>query len=74
MGQHLERMKIEFEELKERYDKLVDFLGTPKFNTLHFEQKFLLKEQKAAMKKYAQILKKRIRLDEQIERETNYIP
>lgn len=74
MGQHLERMKIEFEELKEKYDKLVDFLGSPKFNTLHFEQKSLLKQQKEVMKKYGQILKKRIRLDEQIERETNYIP
>ena len=66
MGQHLERMKIEFKELKEKYDKLVDFLGSPKFNTLHFEQKSLLKQQKEAMKKYGQILKKRIRLDEQI--------
>ena len=56
-------MKVEFKELKERYDKLVDFLGTPKFNTLHYEQKFLLKQQKEVMKKYGQILKKRIRLD-----------
>lgn len=74
MGQHLDRMKIEYKELKEKYDELIEFLGTPKFNTLHFEQKCLLKEQKKTMREYIRILNKRIRLDEQIERETNYLP
>lgn len=74
MGQHLEELKVYCKELQQRYNRQVDFLKSPKFNTLHYEQKYLLGAEVKVMKEHLKIIKKRIRLDEQIERETNYIP
>lgn len=73
MGKHLEELKNYYEELKERYKRQVEFLKSPKFSTLYYEQKYLLTAEVKVMKEHLNIIKKRIRIDEQIKREENYI-
>lgn len=74
MGKHLEELKVYYKEQQARYDRYVEFVNSPKFMNLYFEQKSLFREEVELLKKQLQIIKKRIKLDEQIERETNYIP
>ncbi len=48
-------------ELCERLEKLISYIGTPKFNELTEEQRILLCNQQEAMEMYNSILIKRLK-------------
>ena len=58
----VDRMRVELEELSERYCKLSAFLETDKFLELGNEMCELLRRQHKAMSEYKDILEKRIEL------------
>ena len=58
-----ERMKAEYDELKERTEKLNAFFGTDLFASLTDEKKHLMKEQHVAMVKYLDTLGRRCQLE-----------
>ena len=58
-----ERMKAEYDELKERTEKLNAFFGTDLFASLTDEKKQLMKEQHVAMVKYLDTLGRRCQLE-----------
>lgn len=58
---HVQRMKEELEQLRERTTKLADFInGNPVFNTLPHVERLLLEAQLGAMTSYGRILFARI--------------
>lgn len=73
MKQDIEKLKTEYNELKEKYKSFIEIFDSPKFNTLFYEQKHWIRKQAEVMKEYLKILKKRIRLETQLENEENYI-
>ena len=58
-----ERMKAEYDELKERIEKLNAFFGTDLFASLPDEKKQLMQEQHVAMVKYLYTLGRRCQLE-----------
>lgn len=61
---YVNRMKDELEELKDRYQKLSDFIfKSPLFSKLTFDKRELLHRQYKVMKDYCDILYDRIRLE-----------
>ena len=58
----LGRITDEAQELKDRYQKLVSFLGSSASKALSFEHQQLLSQQKEVMKAYLIVLAKRINL------------
>ena len=58
-----ERMKAEYDELKERTEKLNAFFGTDLFASLTDEKKQLMQEQHVAMVKYLDTLGRRCQLE-----------
>jgi hypothetical protein len=54
------RVETEFAELSAKLTKLEDFIATPKFLTLPLNQQELLHEQRAAMRRYRDILNTRL--------------
>ena len=58
-----ERMKAEYDELKERTEKLNAFFGTDLFASLSDEKKQLMQEQYVAMVKYLDTLGRRCQLE-----------
>ena len=58
---HLDRMRIELQEVKERLMKLNDFLYSEKHDNISKDDVYLLNEQKNAMERYLGVLLKRIR-------------
>lgn len=73
MREDIENLKIEYKELKEKYKNFIEIFDSPKFNLLLYEQKYWIRKQAEVMEKYLKILKKRIRLETQLENEENYI-
>ena len=73
MREDIENLKIEYKELKEKYKNFIEIFGSPKFNLLLYEQKHWIRKQAEVMEEYLKILKKRIRLETQLENEENYI-
>lgn len=59
----LERMKNEYEELNNKILKLEKFVESKKFENLNDKNKSLLKEQHKFMKKYSEVLLKRIEIN-----------
>lgn len=75
--EHIERMKVELQELEEKIEKLEIFLEKeeqePKFTDEI--QRILLVNQKECMKSYARILKHRINYDTlKVQKETDDNP
>jgi hypothetical protein len=58
-----DRMKVEYYELNERWNKLGGFFQTAIFGNLPFEKKVLLERQYKAMAEYRQVLEERIKLE-----------
>ena len=58
-----ERMKAEYDELKERTEELNAFFGTDLFASLSDEKKQLMQEQHVAMVKYLDTLGRRCQLE-----------
>lgn len=56
---HIDRMKIEYEELKERINRLKDFLNS-NANSIDEDEESLLKAQRLAMCSYCSILSERL--------------
>lgn len=54
------RLQLEYDELKEKYFKLTNFLATEGFSALSHHQQFLLTTQASIMDSYRRILKERI--------------
>lgn len=66
---HIGRMKIEVQELEEKYKKLHEFMVTKKFCELEKYQRQLIASQEMLMEGYIDILHKRIQIDEKIKKE-----
>lgn len=61
MQPHQQRIVKEQEELKEKLDKLISFIGkNPLFLSLNKEEQNRLMRQKVAMNEYNEVLKERI--------------
>lgn len=58
---HIDRMRIEFEELRERMKKLKNFLYSEKVFELDKEEVYLLERQYNQMDNYAQTLFQRLK-------------
>lgn len=63
----LESLKEEKREIELKYHIYLDFINTPTFNELYFEQKHLIKEKSKLLAEYLKLLKKQIRLNTYIE-------
>lgn len=63
---HIGRMKIEVQELEEKYKKLHEFMVTKEFCGLEKYQRQLIASQEMLMEGYIDILHKRIEIDEKI--------
>lgn len=57
---YLDRMRIEYDELKNRYLRLVDFGLSEKFRTIHPEQRKRMERQSRTMLDYLHVLAERI--------------
>ena len=57
---YLDRMRIEYDELKNRYLRLVDFGLSEKFGTIHSEQRKRMERQSMTMLDYLHVLAERI--------------
>ena len=62
---YLDRMKIEFSELENKYQKLSAFLDSDKFKCLTSEKRNLLTKQYDAMQSYYLVLRQRISLEQE---------
>lgn len=60
MSNYQERVTTEHEELNVKLNTLTLFIGGPMFSSLAAEDQDLLVEQRSAMAKYRDILRKRI--------------
>ena len=57
----LTRLKDEYDELKARHQKLGEFIGSDKFESIDERQRDLLKHQYGIMEDYANVLEVRIK-------------
>ncbi len=62
---YLDRMKIEFSELENKYQRLSAFLDSDKFKCLTSEKRNLLAKQYDAMQSYYLVLRQRISLEQE---------
>ena len=63
--QVFERVRVEYDELRERIGKLKDFLKSEKIKQIDSTQSYLLRMQYDTMTAYANILEKRLALYEE---------
>lgn len=61
---HVERMRIEFDELEERLGKLITFMGTEIYDDLPLVDRLLLQHQVDAMHVYRRVLLCRLELSD----------
>ena len=64
---NLENLKIEKQEIELKYHNHLDYINTPNFNELYYEQKHLIKQKTEILGQYLKLLKKQIRLITYIE-------
>ena len=60
---YVDRMKIELNELQNRYNKLETFMKNEKFNDIDYAKRILIEKQKKVMKSYISILVLRLKLE-----------
>lgn len=70
--QAFERVRIEYDELRERIGKLKDFLKSEKIKQIDTTQAYLLRMQYDTMTAYANILEKRLALYEEESKTTDF--
>jgi hypothetical protein len=61
---HVDRMRIELDDLVERGDRLNGFMESPKFQELPEEEQFLMTAQLGAMTTYGSLLGRRLAIAE----------
>jgi hypothetical protein len=59
-GSHVDRMRIEYGELRERTRKLADFIGSAQFDALASADRVLLERQLSHMERYRDALGERL--------------
>lgn len=70
--QAFERVRVEYDELRERIGKLKDFLKSEKIKQIDTTQAYLLRMQYDTMTAYANILEKRLALYEEESKTTDF--
>ena len=70
--QVFERVRLEYDELRERIGKLRDFLKSEKIKQIDTTQAYLLRMQYNTMTAYANILEKRLALYEEESKTTDF--
>ena len=70
--QVFERVRVEYDELRERIGKLRDFLKGEKIKQIDTTQAYLLRMQYDTMTAYANILEKRLALYEEESKTTDF--
>lgn len=70
--QVFERVRVEYDELREKIGKLKDFLKSKKIKQIDTTQAYLLKMQYDTMTAYANILEKRLALYEEESKTTDF--
>ena len=70
--QAFERVRVEYDELRERIGKLKDFLKSEKIKHIDTTQAYLLRMQYDTMTAYANILEKRLALYEEESKATDF--
>ena len=70
--QVFERVRVEYDELRERIGKLRDFLKGEKIKQIDTTQAYLIRMQYDTMTSYANILEKRLALYEEESKTTDF--
>ena len=70
--QVFERVRVEYDELREKIGKLKDFLKSEKIKQIDTTQVYLLRIQYETMTAYANILEKRLALYEEESKTTDF--
>ena len=70
--QVFERVRVEYDELREKIGKLKDFLKSEKIKQIDTTQAYLLRIQYETMTAYANILEKRLALYEEESKTTGF--
>lgn len=70
--QVFERVRVEYDELREKIGKLRDFLKSEKIKPIDTTQAYLLRIQYDTMTAYANILEKRLALYEEESKTTDF--
>lgn len=70
--QVFERVRVEYDELREKIGKLKDFLKSEKIKQIDTTQAYLLRIQYETMTAYANILEKRLALYEEESKTTDF--
>ena len=70
--QVFERVRVEYDELREKIGKLKDFLKSEKIKQIDTTQVYLLRIQYETMTAYANILEKRLALYEEESKTTGF--
>lgn len=63
---YLDRIRIEIDDLRNRYNKLRNFILSEEYWALSYDKRILLSKQWSIMKDYISILEERIRIEESI--------
>jgi len=60
---HVQRLKVEADELRERTAKLAAFIGSSTYQALSFDERYVLDKQLNAMEYYLSILQYRLAME-----------